>query len=107
MKKVKNKLIHYKENKLFEWIIPSIALSTVIGVIMFMITLDAEYNFEQIFMKILSVLLLILFLITINLYSQEVKDKKAEELAKKSQTISYEITCGINRRVIRKYVGSE
>ncbi len=30
----------------------------------------------------------------------------AEELAKKSETISYEITCGINRRVARKYVGS-
>lgn len=30
----------------------------------------------------------------------------AEELAKKTETISYEITCGINRRVARKYVGS-
>ena len=30
----------------------------------------------------------------------------AEELAKITQTISYEITCGINRRVTRKYVGS-
>jgi alanine racemase len=30
----------------------------------------------------------------------------AEELARKSGTISYEITCGINRRVTRKYVGS-
>jgi alanine racemase len=30
----------------------------------------------------------------------------AEELAEKSGTISYEITCGINRRVSRKYVGS-
>ena len=30
----------------------------------------------------------------------------AEELAKKIETISYEITCGINRRVARKYVGS-
>lgn len=28
----------------------------------------------------------------------------AEELARKSGTISYEITCGINRRVTRKYV---
>ena len=36
-------------------------------------------------MKILSVLLLILFLITTNLYSQELKDKKAEELAKKEK----------------------
>ena len=31
----------------------------------------------------------------------------AEELAGKTGTISYEITCGINRRVTRKYVGSE
>ncbi|MGI8639213.1 MAG: alanine racemase [Pyrinomonadaceae bacterium] len=30
----------------------------------------------------------------------------AEELAKLNDTISYEITCGINRRVTRKYVGS-
>jgi alanine racemase len=30
----------------------------------------------------------------------------AEELAEKIETISYEITCGINRRVARKYVGS-
>ena len=30
----------------------------------------------------------------------------AEDLAKLSDTISYEITCGINRRVPRKYVGS-
>jgi alanine racemase len=30
----------------------------------------------------------------------------AEELAEKLDTISYEITCGINRRVTRKYVGS-
>ncbi len=30
----------------------------------------------------------------------------AEDLAKKTRTISYEITCGINRRVTRKYVGS-
>jgi alanine racemase len=30
----------------------------------------------------------------------------AEELAEKIGTISYEITCGINRRVVRKYVGS-
>ena len=30
----------------------------------------------------------------------------AEELAEKIGTISYEITCGINRRVTRKYVGS-
>ena len=30
----------------------------------------------------------------------------AEELAKLTDTISYEITCGINRRVTRKYVGS-
>lgn len=29
----------------------------------------------------------------------------AEELARAAQTISYEITCGINRRVTRKYVG--
>jgi alanine racemase len=31
----------------------------------------------------------------------------AEELAQKSETISYEITCGINRRVPKKYVGSK
>jgi len=31
----------------------------------------------------------------------------AEELAQKTNTISYEITCGINRRVLRKYVGSK
>jgi len=30
----------------------------------------------------------------------------AEELARQTDTISYEITCGINRRVARKYVGS-
>ncbi len=30
----------------------------------------------------------------------------AEDLAKLAATISYEITCGINRRVTRKYVGS-
>ena len=30
----------------------------------------------------------------------------AEELARRTETISYEITCGINRRVTRKYVGS-
>jgi alanine racemase len=30
----------------------------------------------------------------------------AEELAEKIDTISYEITCGINRRVTRKYVES-
>lgn len=30
----------------------------------------------------------------------------AEELAEKIGTISYEITCGINRRVVRTYVGS-
>lgn len=28
----------------------------------------------------------------------------AEELARKTETISYEITCGINRRVVRRYV---
>jgi alanine racemase len=28
----------------------------------------------------------------------------AEELARKTDTISYEITCGINRRVVRRYV---
>jgi alanine racemase len=28
----------------------------------------------------------------------------AEEIAMKTDTISYEITCGINRRVVRKYV---
>lgn len=31
----------------------------------------------------------------------------AEEIAKLTETISYEITCGINRRVTRKYVESE
>lgn len=31
----------------------------------------------------------------------------AEELAQKSDTISYEITCGINRRVTRKFVGNK
>ncbi|MEP7038144.1 MAG: alanine racemase [Acidobacteriota bacterium] len=31
----------------------------------------------------------------------------AEDLAKLDDTISYEITCGINRRVPRKYVGSK
>ncbi len=31
----------------------------------------------------------------------------AEELAKRANTISYEITCGINRRVQRRYVESE
>ncbi|HVE60090.1 MAG TPA: alanine racemase [Pyrinomonadaceae bacterium] len=31
----------------------------------------------------------------------------AEELAQKSETISYEITCGINRRVTRNYVGGK
>jgi len=31
----------------------------------------------------------------------------AEELARQTNTISYEITCGINRRVPRKYVESE
>ena len=31
----------------------------------------------------------------------------AEELAEKADTISYEITCGINRRVPKKYVGSK
>jgi len=31
---------------------------------------------------------------------------RAEEIARATQTISYEITCGINRRVTRKYVGS-
>ncbi len=30
-----------------------------------------------------------------------------EEVSKLSETISYEITCGINRRVVRKYVGSK
>ena len=29
----------------------------------------------------------------------------SEELAQKTDTISYEITCGINRRVTRIYVG--
>jgi alanine racemase len=28
----------------------------------------------------------------------------AEELAGKTDTISYEVTCGINRRVVRRYV---
>ncbi len=31
----------------------------------------------------------------------------AEDIAKQLKTISYEITCGINRRVVRKYVGSQ
>jgi alanine racemase len=31
----------------------------------------------------------------------------AEDLARNSKTISYEITCGINRRVPKKYVGSK
>jgi alanine racemase len=31
---------------------------------------------------------------------------KAEEIARQINTISYEITCGINRRVARKYVES-
>ena len=31
---------------------------------------------------------------------------KAEDLARQINTISYEITCGINRRVVRKYVES-
>jgi len=31
---------------------------------------------------------------------------KASDLARKLKTISYEITCGINRRVVRKYVES-
>ncbi len=37
----------------------------------------------------------------------EQKDKriKAEELAGLLETISYEITCGINQRVVRKFVG--
>ena len=30
-----------------------------------------------------------------------------EEVAEKSGTISYEITCGINKRVTRKYVDGE
>jgi len=38
--------------------------------------------------------------------SSKTLDIRAEELAKKTGTISYEITCGINRRVTRKYVGS-
>lgn len=47
-----------------------------------------------IIMKNMSTLLFILFFITINLYSQDVKDKKAEELAKKEKernekTLSY------------------
>lgn len=32
---------------------------------------------------------------------------KAEELARLVETISYEITCGVNRRVWRRYVGSK
>jgi alanine racemase len=32
---------------------------------------------------------------------------KAEDLARLTDTISYEITCGVNRRVARKYVGSK
>ena len=31
----------------------------------------------------------------------------AEELAEKTGTISYEITCGISRRVTRRYVESK
>lgn len=31
----------------------------------------------------------------------------AEELARKTDTISYEITCGINRRVVRRYVSTK
>ncbi len=31
----------------------------------------------------------------------------AEDIAKQLETISYEITCGINRRVVRNYVGSQ
>jgi alanine racemase len=31
----------------------------------------------------------------------------AEELARLTDTISYEITCGIDRRVERRYVGSK
>lgn len=38
---------------------------------------------------------------------QENLQISAEELAKKSGTISYEITCGINRRVPKIYVGSK
>lgn len=38
--------------------------------------------------------------------SSEDKTIKTEELAEKTDTISYEITCGINRRVPRIYVGS-
>lgn len=38
--------------------------------------------------------------------SSQDKTIKTEELAKKTDTISYEITCGINRRVPRIYVGS-
>lgn len=37
--------------------------------------------------------------------ASETLEVKAEDLAKKAETISYEITCGINRRVNRKYVG--
>ncbi len=38
--------------------------------------------------------------------SSDDKTIKTEELAEKTDTISYEITCGINRRVPRIYVGS-
>ncbi len=38
--------------------------------------------------------------------SREGKSVRAEELAAMSDTISYEITCGINRRVTRMYVES-
>lgn len=38
--------------------------------------------------------------------SSECLTVKTEELAEKTATISYEITCGINRRVPRIYVGS-
>ncbi len=38
--------------------------------------------------------------------SSQDKTVKTEELAEKTDTISYEITCGINRRVPRIYVGS-
>lgn len=34
------------------------------------------------------------------------KTVSAEDLAKIAKTISYEITCGISRRVVRRYVGS-
>ncbi|MDQ3179912.1 MAG: alanine racemase [Acidobacteriota bacterium] len=41
------------------------------------------------------------------LIGEQNKEKiTAEELASLTETISYEITCGINRRVTRKYVGS-